>query len=188
MNDELFTTEMHSTDYSWEGDGEPAVPTGVVHRWSKELGFQKVSGTEGIMLNGLAVSREDNILYVVYSGENRLKKIDADRGEILATMALPSADNIKWSADGQTLLAASFVGSESSAEFARCMSPGVEICPIAFAIIEVDPMTLTKKILFENPHAPMGAGTVGLKVGTQLFIGSFSGNRILQVDLENLDR
>ena len=188
MNDEFFTTEMHSTDYSWEGNGEHAVPTGVVHRWSKKLGFQKISGTEGVMLNGLAVSHEGNILYVIYSGENRLKKIDAEKGEILDSMELPSADNIKWSADGQTLLAASFTGSESSAEFARCMSPGVEICPITFAIIEVDPMTLAKKILFEDANAPMGAGTVGLKVGSQLFIGSFSGNRILQVDLDNLAR
>ena len=30
---------------------------------------------------------------------------------------------------------------------------------------------------------PMGAGTVGLRVGDDLFIGSFHGDRILRVDL-----
>ena len=186
-NDEFFTTEMHSSDYSWQGsNGEQAVPTGVVHRWNKALGFQKISGSEGIMLNGLAASPDGTTLYVVYSGENRLKKIEADTGLILASIELPSADNIKWSADGQTLLAASFVGTESASEFARCMTLGVEICQIAFAIIELDPKTFSKTTLFENRRAPMGAGTVGLKVGSQLFIGSFSGNRILQVDLDSL--
>ncbi len=63
------------------------------------------------------------------------------------------------------------------------MAPDVELCPIAFAIVELDPETLATAILFEKPGAPMGAGTVGLKVDSMLFIGSFSGNRILQVDL-----
>lgn len=52
-----------------------------------------------------------------------------------------------------------------------------------FAIVEVDPETLAITILFDKSRAPMGAGTVGLKVDSTLFIGSFSGNRILQVDL-----
>ena len=29
----------------------------------------------------------------------------------------------------------------------------------------------------------MGAGTVGLQVGDQLYVGSFAGDRILRVDL-----
>lgn len=185
---EFFTTKINSTDNGWENSElDPNEPTGLVFRWNKESGFEPISGSEGVMLNGIAVAPNGTTLYVVYSGERRLKKIDAVTGAVLVSTNLPSADNIKWSADGKTLLAASFVGSEGGDVFAACMSPGIELCPIAFAIIELDPETLSKQTLFENPDAPMGAGTVGMKVGSQLFIGSFASNRLLQVDLEKLD-
>ena len=187
-NNEFFTTKINSTDNGWEGgELDPNTPTGVVYRWNKGLGFQAVSGTEGVMLNGIAATADGKTLYVVYSGERRLKKIDAASGAILVSTNLPSADNVKWSADGKTLLASSFVGSEGPEVFAACMSPGIKLCPIAFAIIELDPETLSKATMFENPNAAMGAGTVGMKVGSQLFIGSFAGNRLLQVDLERSD-
>jgi hypothetical protein len=38
--------------------------------------------------------------------------------------------------------------------------------------------------VYESEGAPMGAGTVGLQVGRELFIGSFKGDRILRVALE----
>ncbi len=184
--DEFFTTKMLSTDSSWpSAGGDPTAPTGIVYRWSKSGGFKPVPNTEGIMLNGIAAARDASAIYVIYSGESLLKKIDVKSGEVLASTTVPSADNVKWSADGKTLLAASFnIGPEGSKAFARCMATAVEVCPIDFAIIELDPNTLAKTTLFENPDAPMGAGTVGLKVDSKLFIGTFAGNRLLQVDLK----
>jgi hypothetical protein len=38
-------------------------------------------------------------------------------------------------------------------------------------------------VLFDSEGYPMGGGTVGLRVGDDLFIGSFGGDRILRVDL-----
>ena len=181
---EFFTTKMLSTNSSWQGGGgSPDAPTGLVYRWSKRSGFEPVAGTEGVMPNGIAAASDGKAIYVVYSGENALKKIDVKSGAVLASAVLRSGDNVKWSADGKTLLASSFVGAIDSDAFARCMAPDIELCPIAFAIVEVDPETLATTILFDKPGAPMGAGTVGLKVDSTLFIGSFSGNRILQVDL-----
>jgi len=180
----FFTTKMLSTNSSWQsGGGDPNAPTGLVYRWNKRSGFEPVAGTEGVMPNGIAAASDGKAVYVVYSGENALKKIDVETGAVLASAPLRSGDNVKWSADGSTLLASSFVGLIDSGAFARCMAPDVELCPIAFAIVELDPETLATAILFEKPGAPMGAGTVGLKVDSMLFIGSFSGNRILQVDL-----
>ncbi len=188
-NDELFTTKSKSTDSSRQSEGGGQnKPTGLVYRWSKSSGFEPVPRTEGVMPNGIATASDGKTIYVVYSGDSRLKKIDVKTGAVLASEVVRFADNVKWSADSKTLLVASFVGPEGSSEFARCMSPNVEVCHIAFAIIEVDPDTLSKVTLFENPDAPMGAGTIGLKVGSTLFIGSFSGNRILQVDLSNRTR
>jgi hypothetical protein len=119
----------------------------------------------------------------VYSGENLIKHIDGQTGETLAAVEVRAVDNLKWTADRSKLLAASFVGNEGSEAFARCVTSDVGVCPIAYAIVEVDPETLAKFTLFQNPMAPMGAGTVGLRVGSNLYVGTFSGNRILQVHL-----
>ena len=37
--------------------------------------------------------------------------------------------------------------------------------------------------VYRSTGAPMGAGTVGLQVGDELFMGSFAGDRILRADL-----
>jgi hypothetical protein len=37
--------------------------------------------------------------------------------------------------------------------------------------------------IYTSDGSPMGAGTVGLQVGNELFVGSFAGDRILRVDL-----
>lgn len=185
-DDEFFTTKMLSIDSSWQREqADTRQPTGLVYRWSEQSGFEPVTESEGVMLNGIAASKDGSEIYVVYSGESLVKKIDARGGGVLGSTTIKSADNIKWSADGKTLIVASFVGSESSEEFVNCSSPDRGICPIAFAIIQLDPDTLENTTLFQNVDAPMGAGTVGLKVDSILFVGTFSGNRILQVDLRN---
>ena len=57
-------------------------------------------------------------------------------------------------------------------------------CPIEFQIVAIDPVTMETEILYRNEGAPMGAGTVGLVIGDELFIGSFAGDRILRVALD----
>ena len=106
-------------------------------------------------------------------------------GVTLASAAVRFGDNVKWSADGKTLLVASFIDSDPLGGLARCAASKGAGCRIHFAIVELDPDTLSQRILFANPDAPMTAGTVGLKVDQTLFIGSFSGDRILEVALEN---
>ena len=52
------------------------------------------------------------------------------------------------------------------------------------SIVAVDPESMTiLETVYESKGAPMGAGTVGLQVGDELFIGSFKGDRILRVEL-----
>lgn len=180
----MFVTNMQSIDSSWQGDADAPEPaTGRVYRWHKTTGFEQVPGSRGSMPNGIAATRDGSSIFVAYSGENRIRKLDASSGAVLAERTVPAADNLKWSADGSTLLAASFTGSQDSAVFAACTLSAVGVCPIDFAIVALAPATLATQILFENGAAPMGAGTVGLKIGSDLFIGTFSGNRILRVDL-----
>ncbi len=180
----IFVTNMQSTDSSWQDDmATPELASGRVYRWHSTTGFEELPGSRGVMPNGIAAKRDGSAIFVAYSGENRIKKLDGNSGAVLAEETVPAVDNVKWSADGSTLVAASFTGTQDSAVFAACTSSTVGVCPVDFAIVALAPATLATQILFENGAAPMGAGTVGLKVGSELFIGTFSGNRILRVDL-----
>ena len=65
-----------------------------------------------------------------------------------------------------------------------CVSIERGACGIPFKIVALDPDSMTiVETLYANEGAPMGAGTVGLRVGDELFIGSFHGDRILRVNL-----
>ena len=50
----------------------------------------------------------------------------------------------------------------------------------------VDAETIETSVRFDSAGSPMGGGTVGLQVGNELFIGSFAGDRILRVRLDEV--
>ncbi len=58
-------------------------------------------------------------------------------------------------------------------------------CPFRFSIVQLDPESLTPRSLYENVGPPMGAGTAALRIGDELVIGSFRGDRIVRVTLPN---
>ena len=94
--------------------------------------------------------------------------------------ATAGPDNSSWAPDGR-LLVASFTGPLW--ETLRCNGIERGACPAAFEIVAVDPESLATETIYRGRGAPMGAGTVGLRVGDELFVGSFAGDRILRVDL-----
>ena len=68
-------------------------------------------------------------------------------------------------------------------EFDVCRQLERGACPVPFAIVALDPATMATEDLYVGGGPPMGAGTVGLQVGRELFIGSFTGDRVLRVRL-----
>ena len=159
---------------------------GVVYFWSQAEGFRVVSGAEGSMPNGIATTPDGSVMYVTYSGESKVRKIDTATGTVLAEIDVPTPDNIKWTADGKslTVAAALHAFSDSMALGAECIKNNSHYCPGPFSIVEIDPVDLSSREVFSDPRVPFGAGTVGLKNGNQLIVGSILGNRILRVHLQ----
>jgi DNA-binding beta-propeller fold protein YncE len=115
--------------------------------------------------------------------QNEIRKIDVATGQVLATAAVKMPDNVTWAPDGKRLLVASLHGFETT-NFGVCVDVPQGACPIPFAIQAIDAETMTPLgPVYESTGAPMGGGTVGLQVGNELFIGSFTGDRILRVAL-----
>ncbi len=183
-NGDFYTTRMASisgaSDFT---ESIPTEPTGHAYAWSAAGAYRKIEGTDGIMPNGIAASPDGKTLYLNVTMQNEIRKIDVETGRVIATAPVKMPDNVTWAPDGKRLLVASLHGFETT-NFGVCVDVPEGACPIPFAIQAVDAETMTPLgPVYESTGAPMGGGTVGLQVGNELFIGSFTGDRILRVAL-----
>ena len=180
-NGDFVTTKMISLDQSLD-DGFPAENSGNAFYWSAESGYRKIAGTDGILPNGIETSPGGNIVYMNVTGEAHIRKIEIATGQELGRAPVATPDNVTWSPQGSLYVAS--LGELDAEAFGACTAQTEGACDIPFKIIEVDPESMTViGTVYESTGAPMGAGTVGLQVGAELFIGSFKGDRILRVDL-----
>ena len=185
-NGDFYTTKMAQLEGALDFEnGLPTEPTGHAFAWSASKGYRAIVGTAGIMPNGIAASPDGRILYMNVSGENSIRKIEVATGKELGRAEVSAPDNVTWTPDGRLLVASAFVGEIDPAVFAACMAKQHGYCEIPFKIVAVDPATMTTLgTIYESDGTPLGAGTVGLQVGRELFIGSFKSDRILRVALD----
>lgn len=179
----FYTTKMASLAGADAIDeGFPTAPTGQAYHWRPGEGFSEIPGTTGIMPNGLVASPDGRFVYMNASAESSIRKVEVATGRELGRAEVMMPDNVTWSPDGR-LLVASLRGLDPEL-FAECTERKTGYCPIPFAIVAVDPETMTEiGPVYESDGHPLGAGTVGLQVGRELFVGSFKADRILRVDL-----
>lgn len=182
-NGDFYTTKMAGLEGALDfGNGMPTKPTGHAYHWTPDAGYRKIGGTDGIVPNGIVSSPDGRFIYMNASGDNSIRKIEVLTGHELGRAAVNMPDNVTWSPDGR-LLVASLAGF-NHADFISCETLKQGACGIPFEIIAVDPETMTTiGPVYSTDGYPMGAGTVGLQIGEELFIGSFKGDRILRVDL-----
>jgi hypothetical protein len=155
-------------------------PTGHVLRWSPGAGFEPVRGSEVVFANGISLSPDGASLFLNSSLGDGLRRISLASGAVEAQLELPGLDNSAWGSDGRLYLASL---RAPVLEIQACNSLERGACPAAFEIVAVDPETLEAEHVYRGEGAPMGGGTVGLRVGDELFIGSFAGDRVLRVAL-----
>ncbi len=135
------------------------------------------------MPNGIVTSPDGRFIYMNATAEHSVRKVEVASGRELGRATVDSPDNARWAPDGRILIA-SLSRDLTAEDFAACVSIEQAACGIPFKIVALDPHSMTiVETLYANEGTPMGAGTVGLRVGDELFIGSFHGDRILRVNL-----
>ena len=132
------------------------------------------------MPNGIEVSADGESLYVDLYLADEVRKLSRKTGETLASVEIASPDNVLWSPDGSLLVASH---NAPLHEILACGDIERGACPFHFSILALDPESLAPRSLYENRGAPMGAGTAALRIGDELVIGSFKGDRIVRVTL-----
>lgn len=152
---------------------------GWVVEWVPEAGWTKVAGTDAPFPNGLELAADGRHVYVNVYLAGEVRKIDRKTGELVATALVSQPDNVVWSTDGSTLLVASHLGGVRDAQ--TCMEVSEGSCGMRFEIVALEPTDMTRSTLLEHAGAPMGAATVALQVGDDLWLGTFAGDRVARV-------
>jgi hypothetical protein len=169
------------TNPTWHGlKGLLGFETGYAAQWHEGAGFEKIPGTDARMPNGIAVSADGEQVFLnVYLG-SEVWKLDRTTGEMLGRAEVTHPDNSQWTAEG-TLLIASHDASVPTVLACNDIETGA--CGARYSIVELDPAAMTLRKLYGNEGAPMGAGTAAVRVGDELVVGSFAGDRIVRVTL-----
>jgi hypothetical protein len=167
-------------------------PTGAVYRWSPaDAVFRPIAGTELPYANGVEVSADDSEIYVASSGLFNVTAFsNSDPARVLRTTTTFDfvPDNLHMDADGQLVTAGLAVAD------ARCgdvTGPGefdleaFAACPRPFVVWAIDPGTLQGRALVRSPAIEEFSNvTMALRVGGEVWIGTFSGDRVARRSLK----
>jgi sugar lactone lactonase YvrE len=157
------------------------IPRGAVYEWQAGSGFRELPGTRGAFPNGIAVSRDGATLYVDEWLSDEVRKISRKTGALLGSARVASPDNVSWTPDGSHLLVASH--NAPLLDVFACGALRTGQCPFYFSIVSIGTEKLEITSVYENAGPPMGGGTVAVRVGNEIVIGSFAGDRLLRVSL-----
>jgi hypothetical protein len=138
---------------------------GELWEWHTASGWHKVPDSEAAGANGIEISPDGRTLYVAAWGSQSFFRLtrgqkEPKRDEIPLGFRV---DNVRWARDG-SLLATGQAGAGQQQET---------------VVVRIDPKTLKAAEVLRRPAIPgFAAGTVAVEVGKQLWVGSYTGDRI----------
>jgi len=137
---------------------------GELWEWHAASGWQKIPGSEASGANGVELSSDGRTLYVAAWGSQSFIRMSRGRTPV-ERQEIPlgfRVDNLHYARDGSLLAAGQATGASE--------------------IVKIDPKTLAvTKLVHRMDDASFAGGTVAVEVGSQLWVGSFSGDRIALV-------
>lgn len=140
--------------------------------------FRVLADSAGPFPNGIALSADEATVFLALSSGHELRRLDRASGKRTGAVRVQRPDNLVWDEQGR-LLVASLTGSRG--QNFRCVRRPNQPCGLAFEILRVDPHSLRAESVFALEGSPMGAATVAQQLGPWLYLGSFTGDRILRV-------
>jgi hypothetical protein len=150
-------------------------PTGWVYEWQRDQGFTKVPGSDDLMPNGIAVSRDNAKIFVnIYFGGETIR-IDRSSGLREGGFMVQQPDNITVDDEGNLWV----VSHKNDPIGQTCALVTEGPCLLPYEVIKADPDTLQTEVFLSQDGAPMGYATVALKVGDRVFMGSAHGDRVV---------
>jgi sugar lactone lactonase YvrE len=167
------------------GDAFAGELTGAVYAWSPgDSGFELVQGTELPYANGIEVSADEREFFVVssvlftvaaYSHSNPARQLRTTR-----PMAFVP-DNLHMASEGR-LITAGMVIDDPTCGGINPHEFDLEVfaaCPRPFIVKAIDTQSMEGEDVARGPaNEHFSNATMGLQVGNEIWVGTFSGDRI----------
>ncbi|MFM7395837.1 MAG: SMP-30/gluconolactonase/LRE family protein [Gammaproteobacteria bacterium] len=148
---------------------------GFAWEWRPGKGYTRLAGSDTAYANGIESSPDGRYLYLNGYFENAVIKVDTTTGRRVGEARVMGPDNVTWSEDGRLLVASHHA---STFDLIKCLGIERGNCGFRFQIVEVDPETLSTRVILDQQGSPIGAATVALPFKGRLYLGTFAGDRI----------
>ena len=146
--------------------------TGDVLEWHPGGAVTHIAGTSLSGANGIETDAAGRVLYVAAWGSRELLRFDR-RGAQLSVQRVPldfAPDNLRWSADHRTLLAA---GQKFTA------GGNGPLKMEGWRVVRVKPDTLATRVVHDaGAEVTLQGVSVGVEVDGRLWVGPFRGDRV----------
>jgi hypothetical protein len=146
---------------------------GMLYEWHPRGKVEAIAGTELSGANGILASPDGRTIYVAAYGTHEVVRFERGAGPLRKqSVKLDiTPDNLRWSPDGKILAAGGLHGG----------APGAT----NWAVLELDPQTLAaRRVAGGDKLTGMRGVTVGARIGNEIWVGTFSGNRIGYVPVQ----
>jgi hypothetical protein len=153
-------------------------PSGYVSRWIPGKGEAELPGTRAGYPNGVLVSADGRYMYFNAWTAKEVHKYDLKDGKEVGMVKLDfMPDNISWTSR-RTMLAAGVKGARGD-----CPAGSGTPCIQGFGIAEIDPAKMEARTVFDSQGkgALISGVSEALQVGDSIYIGAFSGDRIVKI-------
>jgi len=163
-------------------------PNGWVREWHPKSGWKTLPGTEKFSTpNGVIVSEDGRHVFVAASTGMCIYRVT--RGgtdpEVVSAKVAGIPDNVRWSADGKSILAG--VHTEDPEKFVAAQAASVKIGGAMFTtfnITRIDAQSMKTEIVMPSGlYGAFGAATGAIEVGKRLWVSSTKSDRIAIFDL-----
>jgi hypothetical protein len=160
--------------------------TGGVYRWSPgDKGFTLVQGSELPYANGIEVSADEREFYVASSGLLTVAAFSNSSPTRLLRSSEPLPfipDNLHMGSDGRLITAGLDVNDPVCGDVPRSAEFSLEkfaSCPRPFTVLAISPQSMQGEVLASGPaNKNFSNVTMAVQVGSELWIGTFGGDRI----------
>lgn len=154
--------------------------TGYLVEWHFGKGYTRLPQSEAPVNNGVQASKDGRFIYFTsWTGRQILRY---DRAQMLITASIDTPfypDNISQQPDGSLLV----TGIDDMAAFHKCSKAEGGFCSklLAFTVAKFDADKMQVTPYYRGAKGMLAGGSVGLKVGNRLIVGTFTGDRLISI-------
>ncbi len=152
---------------------------GWVWEWQPGAGFTKLTGSDEATPNGIAVNADNSKIFVNSYLGDRTIRIDRASGKVDGVLSVKQPDNITVDETGRLWIAS----HQHNPFLETCDDVKNGPCILPYNVVRAHPDTLQPEVVLQVDGPPMGYGTVALKVGGRVYMGSAHGDRIASYSL-----